>query len=86
MLTYGCNYRLASSDSHTYGSSLDLSPELPIHIFNCFPSTSSGTCLKGTSNSSRTPDHAHPPHPPAGLSSSMKGTAFNQIHPHDLVT
>lgn len=35
MLTYGFNYHLDSDDSHIYGSSLDLSPELPIHIFGC---------------------------------------------------
>lgn len=42
MLTYGISYYLASSDSRFYGSSLDLSPDLPIRALSGCLTTFSG--------------------------------------------
>lgn len=42
MLTHGFNYHPDSDDSHVYGSSQDLSPQLPVHIFSRFLNTFSG--------------------------------------------
>lgn len=42
MLTYGVSYYPDSDDSHAPGSSLDLSPELPIGALGCFLTTFSG--------------------------------------------
>lgn len=42
MLTYGISYYLASDDSQFYGSSLDLSPDLPIRALSGCLTTFSG--------------------------------------------
>lgn len=42
MLTHGFNYHPDSDDSHVYGSSQDVSPQLPVHIFSRFLNTFSG--------------------------------------------